>query len=375
MSGKTWYTLREMRERGVLILRKISEKRKLWLIKHCRKGTKRSARKSKSKHARASSARTAITQFNQKTRIDAPRVLSLLENREETLQFFEQAINKIKDCKKNGELYFNLHNVEEITIDAVMYITALVNSQKRARAFGISFSGNRPKGARARSLMSRSGFFDFVYSNDVRDIEQDDRNIRISSGKDVDGALASRICDFVCGSLVEDLVATKGLYKIIMELMTNTKQHAYNGYPASAGDSWYVFAEDVGGSVKIVFLDTGDGIPKTIRKTLGENLSAVIADVGWAVEKKDAGYIASALRGESRTETKEKHRGKGLPEICESVCNGHITGLSILSGLGMCRVMDTGEIIEENLSTPFYGTLFMWDVKNMQRVSKNECRN
>ena len=98
------------------------------------------------------------------------------------------------------------------------------------------------------------------------------RKIQIQSGSESNGELVGQICEFVIRSGRQiDNLSTKRLYPMLVELMTNTKQHAYNdkGHMIS---NWYVFAEDVGDEVRFVFLDTGVGIPNTLRYKIVEGL-------------------------------------------------------------------------------------------------------
>ena len=119
--------------------------------------------------------------------------------------------------------------------------------------------------------------------------------------------------------------------------------------------NWYVYAESHDKSIQFIFLDTGVGIPKTIKKSVLERTRDFFRE-------NDAEYIASTLRGEFRTVTREDNRGKGLPEIYANIGNGAILSLSILSGRGMCNVSSDGRISECAIGTEFPGTMFIWDI-------------
>ena len=120
-------------------------------------------------------------------------------------------------------------------------------------------------------------------------------------------------------------------------------------------ENWYIYVEKAGEYVRSVFLDTGVGIPKTIRLNFVEQVTNLLLK-----DKSDAKYISSALKGTFRTETREGHRGKGLPGIYEDALSGRICDLSIVSGRGKCTVLENGEIEETVLHTNFEGTLISW---------------
>ena len=154
----------------------------------------------------------------------------------------------------------------------------------------------------------------------------------------------------------QTVLSTKRLYPMIIELMTNTHQHAYDTQEAQTMmGNWYIFAQDTGTAIHFVFLDTGLGIPKTVLKRFYEK----IKDFAF---RNDAVYLKSALQGTFISETKQGHRGKGLPGIYEDACNLSIMGLSIISGQGKCTVKENGGIETENFDQTFEGTLFTWDI-------------
>lgn len=180
--------------------------------------------------------------------------------------------------------------------------------------------------------------------------------MKISDGTDVNGTLASSFCDFVQNICKKTTLDTKRLYPMIIELMTNTHQHAYEPCEVQTMMcNWYIFAQDTDNAVHFIFLDTGLGIPKTVSKRFWEKIK------DW-ISKNDAIYLKSALQGEFRSETKQEHRGKGLPGIYEDARASSINNLSIISGRGKCVVKKDAVIEAECLNQAFEGTLFIWDI-------------
>lgn len=287
--------------------------------------------------------------------MNAPAHLSLLEYSNETVQFFEVALNTIKFCKAGQHIYFNLKNVEYITPDAVMYLIAVVNNVRRAKAMRIHCEGNMPDNEQARALIEKSGFYSYVKALSLSKSLPANNQTQILCGNMVNCKLAGEICDFVISNMTVSRMKTKRLYSMLIELMTNTTQHAYRETHGVMDERWYLYAESRDDSVSFVFLDTGAGIPSTIRTNFAERITQFFLS-----NKGDAKLIASALNGAFRTETGEKHRGKGLPDIFESAKHGTISDLCIIAGRGECIVSAENEIIEKTMNSWFEGTLFSW---------------
>lgn len=329
---------------------------RLWQIAHSKRLLKRKRHNSK-EHPRGK----ALPKEYQQHRghfVTAPHELGLIgDYRDQTLTFYKEVLHVILSCTVREHVYFNFENITKITNDAIMYIIALINNVQRVKAYQIEIAGNMPKDTDAREVIEKSGFYRYVSSPGHRMEYRETGNIQITGGREADGVLAGQMCDFVHRVCNKNINDTKRLFPMIMELMTNTRQHAYS--PKSVMDNkWYIFAESFPDGVHFVFLDTGDGIPGTIQKKI---LERIIDKIPLANDTlADAKYISSALRGEFRTETKKEYRGKGLPEVYNDSCKGTISELAIISGLGMCRVGHDCKIEEIPLKSEFVGTMFSW---------------
>lgn len=107
-------------------------------------------------------------------------------------------------------------------------------------------------------------------------------------------------------------------------------------------------------------MDTGLGIPKTIRKNWAEKMTELLKKLP-LMKSKDSTLLRSVLNGDFRTQTKEKYRGKGIPEIQSYSTNKYITNLTIVSNTGYVSIDNNKEI---EFKAPLYGTLFSWRMKN-----------
>ncbi len=349
---------------GVTLMKKLKREQKEHQIACSKKAMRRLTKiikyeKRRNHYIRPKHASDPEIPVSEKTHVlSAPKEFSILGNMQGTIEFFNKVFEAIGKCRPHEQLYFNFSIVEIISADAIMYVIAILRNARKLQLLNIACVGNEPENVAAKNLLNKVGFYKYVRSRTYHPITGNNENIQISSGEHADGALAARICDFVHTHVRSNddlaMIRTKRLYPMIIELMTNTKQHAYNE-GKKMFSNWYIYVENKPSRIQFIFLDTGAGIPNTIRKTLSERILQILYD-------NDAKYIASALRGEFRTETKMANRGKGLPEIYENVKSERLCCLKIVSGKGFCYVTPDGVITEEIVSDEFNGTLFMWEI-------------
>lgn len=298
----------------------------------------------------------AVNRKNKTYFLKAPNNLSIFNATQDAVKYFDAVMQVVKSCKMGDSIFFDLSEVEIINPDAIMYLIAIIRNTRRIRGLRIQCAGNMPKVDSAREIIEKSGFLKFVSSISKLQYRSDNKYMKISDGTDANGKLASSFCDFVQNVCEKTNLDTKRLYPMIIELMTNTHQHAYEPHEMQTMMcNWYIFAQDTDDAVHFIFLDTGLGIPKTVSKHFWEKIK------DW-VNKNDALYLKSALQGEFRSETKQGHRGKGLPGIYEDAQTSSISNLCVISGRGKCAVKKNSVIETECLNQAFEGTLFTWDI-------------
>ncbi|MGL5150948.1 MAG: hypothetical protein ACRC7N_10310 [Clostridium sp.] len=334
-------------------------KRKKWLINKNKKKKRRVSKKKyiikclkikRYKHNNKNS-----NKINNKHEFEAPSNLSITENTEETLEFFNSIISEIKRKQYEKNFYFDFSEVTNISIDALMYILAILRNIKSNERYRYKFYGNQPRDLVCQKKFEESGFNSYVKSTSTDFINKSDE-MQIMSGNFVDTAVAAKICNFVNDICGTKTTFTKNLYNTIIELMTNTVQHAYKDEEVLFVNQYYIFVENMDDKLKFIFLDTGEGIPSTINKNWWE---------GKFTGKTDSVLIESALRGQNRTETKEPHRGKGLPKIALNALDGYFSILKIYSDKGDYTVNPSNKVkckLIDNKNSLF-GTLFSWEIK------------
>lgn len=300
---------------------------------------------------------------NLRQQIHAPVILDLFGNTEETMTFFAEVYSSIRNSSIDGEIFFDLSNVEKISSDALMYIIALINNVKRARVLRIHIRGNEPIAQEAKEFIKNMGFYDYVQSRNRAFNKKQNSKFQIKRGVKYDEGLATELCEFASNAKQTSLrISTKRLYPTIMELMTNTQQHAYSDV-SQMDCNWYISAETVANSetsVRFVFLDTGEGIPETVRKKATEKVKQLLSMFPF-VKSPDAQIMQSVFNGEFRTETGKEYRGKGLPGIYEDMRAGNIRNFKIISGYALGIANAQGTITTQVLTSSFQGSLFCWE--------------
>ena len=286
----------------------------------------------------------------------SPIQLGFINNPEGTISYFNKFLDLMRKKAYNYKFYFDLSNIEEISIDAIMYMLAIVRNIRGTKTKKYSFAGSIPLKSELRSVFEESGFYSYVnYNNTSYRINPVGNKIKIKCGKDSNPEVAQSICDFVMNKCKCEMIDIRELYIVLMELIPNTVQHAY-GKEHLLNNEWYVFVEDSVDRIKFVFLDTGEGIPRTVAKTIKEFFKDVLL-----AGVSDSSLIKSALLGEYRTQTKKTYRGKGLPRVMKAFTKGNLQNLCVYSGRGFCKLNSNETIEAIDYKQEMIGTLYSWE--------------
>ncbi|MCM1363701.1 MAG: hypothetical protein NC215_01825 [Ruminococcus sp.] len=321
-----------------------------------RKKRKRNAQTAQNNYNRKSKK---LSSFNSKTRqyeFRAPLDFSIIDNPEETISFFNDIISFIVDKRNFGKsLFIDISNVSTLSIDALMYLLAVVNNLNSNFQNKYTFSGNAPSNYEVRKLFSESGFYQFVKYQGTDPLIKNENTLQIVSGEDCDIVIAKRLSDFVCEKANVNKRACSFLYNMVIELMSNTHRHAYPLDTTVLHSRWYCFAKyDGNQKISFSFMDTGAGIPATVKKNFAEKIDILRL-------KGEYTYVVSALKGDFRTSTKKDYRGKGLPKICEFAQEKKIENLHIITNRANVVVYEDS-CQSKDVSFPLRGTLYYWQI-------------
>lgn len=289
--------------------------------------------------------------------LKAPNIFCVQKNPEGTIEYFNKIIQIREEYICDINMFIDISDVDFVGIDALMYLLAVIRDTKYCGKRKIIIQGNFPKNKNVKDIFIKSGFLHYVHT-EKKDITSRSSEIDIKTGELNDPVIAGDVCKFVQEKGGFGRKETIPLYNILVELMGNTNQHAYSrDEDSDLPNSWYLYAEDASQDIVFVFLDTGYGIPATVRKGMTEKARAYFKAT------TDADFIISALNGEYRSETKLRNRGKGLPQISEGCRSGLFKDVSIYAGKGNCYIDSNNEFCKCDLPVNMRGTLFTWRIK------------
>lgn len=256
--------------------------------------------------------------------------------------------------------------IEEVIIDALMYLKYIVYEIKEKQRKNILMYFISPKDKKLKNFINSSGFVTYnsrknkylekakqksSFINNKFNIESNKKNFKIKRSNNIDVEINKNIVDFAFNG------KNRILYNMMSELMENTVLHAYSDKRFLNHKDWYVFSEKDDEKISFVFLDTGLGISRTIKKRVEDYVKF------W---KDESELLLSALKGDKRTRTKKLNRGKGLPFLFNLNKDGKIQNLRVISNKA-CYNLNGSKDISEELN----GTFFYWEMIRKD-VNKNE---
>ena len=294
----------------------------------------------------------------------APLDFSFVNNTEETCEFFNEIIKFILDERNyKKSVFVDVSKIKTFTIDALMYLLAIINNLRDGKN-KIAFSGNEPTNSDVKKAFRESGFYHYVNYRGKVALTKNEDNFQIVTGEKSVPEIAKKISEFVMGRTGTTRQLWRFLYIIMIELMSNTHKHAYNNN-ALLSPHWYCYADyDGKNTLSFTFIDTGEGIPATVRKKFAEKIDILKL-------KSESKYVESALKGDFRTATELKYRGKGLPKIREFCSDNKIQNMRIITNHANITVTKD-KIKTHETSTPLKGTLYYWqiDIDNVKGETK-----
>lgn len=286
----------------------------------------------------------------------APQNFSIINNTNEVVAYFNEVDLVINAENFHGTLVFDLGDVKNITADAVMYMNAMAINSTSSH-FINKAALHFPKSSRCKGFLKRCGLGKYL-SNKMGNLIETDKYYTIVGGKKADVDRIREIGLFTMEKLGIEKKDLDFITSSFVELMNNTEQHAYDN---NMDKLWYVFIEDTKKTVKYTFLDTGKGIPETMRITFENDLRPIIED-------DHSYFIFEALKGNvPRSSTAQVYRNTGLPEIYRYYREGKLSKLKIISCRGICEFFDSNRRNPKllNMNTSFCGTLFTWEIEKL----------
>ncbi|WP_394524329.1 ATP-binding protein [Lacrimispora sp. JR3] len=321
---------------------------------------KRKKRRSSSKLSATAVTKNSASNYIRKiieSHKEVPKTFSFTSSPVVTIDFFNDLVLDITNKQYKKSFFINSSEVEFVTVDALIYLIAIMHNIKINIEMHYTFRGNLPENEKASIVYRESGFMTYVESK-LRRLPDSTNKMKITSGNKNDPQIASQMCKFVMDKLNKKITDTLSLHKILIELMSNVYHHAYNNTDINK-KQWYVYAELIDDYIHFVFVDTGAGIARTVRKNIFEKIGRSTGALF-----NDGDLIFSTLKGDFRTETKETHRGNGLSGVKDLAASGLFRNFTVISGSGSCVISDDAskELVKSNYNNSIFGTIFTFDV-------------
>lgn len=296
-------------------------------------------------------------------RLAAPPEISLAnrEAREGTIRF----LSSLRDRSRTPgvRLILDFSGVEKMTPAGSVLLTAEID-----RALAGDISTVQAKVARhpiIHQVLEQIGIYQrFAVKCDTVPVDENVIHWRPASGVLSDGQTSGTLLDNYDGRLAEGI--RKGLYAGIVEAMTNTVHHAYDGdegqrLKQSIGRRWWMLSQEKDGQLTVAICDLGIGIPRSLPRSSSFPHKAV-RDL-WAalgLDNSDASAIKVAIEM-GKTRTKLKGRGKGLSDIVDAVNLSPEGSVYLASNRGVFTC-HKGTTKAQNHSNSIRGTLVHWVV-------------
>ena len=199
------------------------------------------------------------------------------------------------------------------------------------------------------------------------------KTLKITSGRNaaelesVCGKIV-QLCEFM--DVTDDAMAAKmvDLNSALGEAMINVARHAYPSnyvFERPHVGKWWVTAsvDRAAKSLKVAIFDQGATIPITFPRKrkltkLKEVITSPLGEAEQFAYNSDGTYIHEAMQP-GMTQTDERHRGKGLPEMKEIVDALGDASMTIYSRGGICHYGHNGFTYRSQQHT-VGGTLIEW---------------
>ena len=255
--------------------------------------------------------------------LDAPKLFSLTENTEKSLEF----IGNVDNCfKKNKKVFVNLHNVETIAHGSIVVLLSIL---VKFKAHKILFNGNYPKNKKARNNLIKSGFFEYLFNEDeiqLKDEYSFEKDIRTHANKKVAQDLSDKIIKRASKFIWQEERSCTGVQRVFIELMQNSFNHASS--TKQGEHHWWttVYYAEQSKKVCFAFIDYGIGILESLtRKETSHKFFGIIQKIQKKFNSKsNADMLKHLLDGDMHRTVKEYYRGKGLPGIFDACKNNKI---------------------------------------------------
>ncbi len=287
-------------------------------------------------------------------KLTAPPVFSLLKNPEAVITFINMLNSNLKNRKST---FVDLFNVKFIEHDAIVLLLALMVLFKNKN---IKFEGSKPNDKECRIKLQESGFFHYLYKGHSFPFNKSADNFIRESGKLTEGEKAQEVIDFATERIWKQRKLSKGVYKILMELMQNTHSHASTDEEGK--HHWWLNVNYMNDKACFSFFDYGVGIFTSLKnKKNGSKFYNALDNLQKIFKSENnAENLKLILEGKlHKTSTNKSYRGKGLPGMKDTLDRNLISNLHVITNDSYANVVNNEY---RTLKCSLKGTFLYWEL-------------
>lgn len=341
-------------------MKRLSQKARARLIRLSRKAARRKHRQRAKRAIQRQRARYTSTSLRAPSEFN----LATHKTRSELLEFLGGLRTSLLIDRKPLVLDFS-YTQRMVSGGTLLFLAELLRCKE---LLGSAFSVRclPPRNVKVAQVLKQIGVFDLAnFHKKITAKFSDVVHWKVATGCQVDGSKYDDILGAYEGRVADPLLSS--LFRGITEAMTNCHHHAYiatrpDGLGIEAEPrNWWMFSQERGGALTVVFCDLGVGIPVSLPKKK-RGLWETIVSLGKA--GSDSSVIDHAVT-HSRTRTGKHYRGKGLKQLLEAARESKGT-LRIFSNRG-CYTYHDGKTHLRDFSESIMGTLIQWKVPIVQQ--------
>jgi hypothetical protein len=302
------------------------------------------------------------TEYIQKSPIEAPAKLELLNQTEGCLEFFKK-IRSEKAINKSGRFCFvkmDLTNVVDIDYSTVCVLLAILGDMK---AKGVYVYCTYPKDKKCKQQIIDAGLLEVMYdkqgdkfqkvaTSDLLFIEKGQKKLTKEDNKRISETVKN-----VVEHLTAERIHCRQLRRVLLEICGNSIEWA-----GTQKRQWLFGVKYEKDQAIFTITDVGKGILNSLHKKFGQTISDFLFN-------SDVEVLKGAFQKKYGSSSKKANRNKGLPSIKEAYDDGVIKNLKVLTNNVIMHFDDDKKSAQFPNKLGFNGTLYRWTV-NKQCLEK-----
>lgn len=277
--------------------------------------------------------------------IKVPPNFSLLTHPEEVLKFASKCKELVHG--NHRKLFFDFSKVVDVTHGSMSMLLSIIHDLS---LHGIGVGGGYPINEKAKEIFEKCGFLEFFITSRKK-VLYTDNTILVQGGATIDQERTAPQVASAMNTVFGQPERNQKLQGMIIELMTNSVNHAFAG--TRRNKKWYlsVYHLEEEKKVKFCFVDNGLGILSTINmKYFTQMLQSAILP-----ER----MLRKAFDGDYGSSTGLKERGTGLIMVKRNFEEGRITNLKVITN-NFFYDFDLNHV--KKIKNEFEGTFYFWEL-------------